>query len=73
MRQDPIHGYAGLLTDTGEKGLETLIVESLVTEAKYERGQSEDYDREYAVDLGKLLAELEILQGERRETPGEKR
>ena len=49
-------------TDTSEKGLESLIVDSLVSEAKYEPGQSKDYDRDYAVDLAKLLAFLRATQ-----------
>ena len=49
-------------TDTSEKGLETLIVESLVHEAGYQPGQSEDYDRDHAVDLAKLTAFLDATQ-----------
>ena len=49
-------------TDTSEKGLESLIVDSLVSEAKYEAGQPKDYDRDYAVDLAKLLAFLRATQ-----------
>ena len=49
-------------TDTSEKGLETLIVESLVNEAGYQQGRSEDYDRDHAVDLAKLTAFLEATQ-----------
>ena len=49
-------------TDTSEKGLESLIVDSLVSEAKYEQGQPKDYDRDYAVDLAKLLAFLRATQ-----------
>ena len=49
-------------TDTSEKGLETLIVESLVNEAGYEQGRSEDYDRDHAVDLAKLTAFLTATQ-----------
>jgi type I restriction enzyme, R subunit len=49
-------------TDISEKGLETLIVESLVNESGYEPGLSEDYDREYAVDLAKLRAFLKATQ-----------
>ena len=49
-------------TDISEKGLESLIVESLVTEAKYELGDPKDYDRDYAVDLAKLLAFLRATQ-----------
>jgi type I restriction enzyme, R subunit len=49
-------------TDVSEKGLETLIIESLVIEAGYEPGRSEDYDRDHAVDLAKLTAFLEATQ-----------
>lgn len=49
-------------TDTSEKGLETLIVESLVHEAGYEQGQPADFDRDHAVDLAKLLAFLRATQ-----------
>jgi hypothetical protein len=37
-----------LLTDTSEKGLETLILESLIQEAGYIQGRNEDYDRDHA-------------------------
>ena len=37
-------------TDTSEKGLETLIVESLVNEAGYVHGANDDYSREHVVD-----------------------
>ena len=49
-------------TDTSEKGLETLIVESLVGEAGYQQGESSDYDSDHAVDLTKLLAFLKTTQ-----------
>ena len=49
-------------TDTSEKGLEALIVESLVHEAGYQPGQSEDYDRDHAVDLAQLMAFLDATQ-----------
>ena len=49
-------------TDTSEKGLEALIVESLVSVAGYQQGRSEDYDRDHAVDLAKLLAFLRATQ-----------
>ncbi len=49
-------------TDTSEKGLEALIVESLVNEAAYEQGRSEDYDRDHAVDLAKLVTFIEATQ-----------
>ena len=49
-------------TDTSEKGLETLIVESLVNETGYQQGFNEDYDRDHAVELAKLTAFLEATQ-----------
>ena len=45
-------------TDTSERGLETLIVRSLIDEASYAAGDPNDYDREYTVDLAQLLAFL---------------
>ncbi len=53
-----------MLTDTSEKGLETLIVESLVNEAGYVQGTSEDFDREHAVDLEKLISFLIATQSD---------
>jgi len=49
-------------SDTSEKGLETLIVESLVNESRYQLGKSEDYDVEYALDLVKLSEFLKESQ-----------
>ena len=43
-------------TDTSEKGLESIIVGSLVTGAEYLPGNSSDYDRDYAIDIEKLSA-----------------
>ena len=37
-------------TDTTEKGLESLIVESLTTGAGYVPGFPKDYDRDHALD-----------------------
>lgn len=51
-----------MTTDTSEKGLESLIVASLVQSAGYVQGDSKDYDREYAVDLPKLLQFLAATQ-----------
>ena len=51
-------------TDTTEKGLESLIVASLVQEAGYVQGDPKDYDREHAVDLAKLLQFLADTQAE---------
>ena len=49
-------------TDTSEKGLEALIVKSLVEEAGYLPGLPGDYDRDHAVDLSHLLAFLQATQ-----------
>jgi len=51
-----------MISDTSEKGLETLICESLTGDAGYEPGRPEDYDREHAVDWAKLLAFLRTTQ-----------
>lgn len=51
-------------TDTTEKGLEALIVSSLISEAGYTAGNPTDYDREHAVDLAKLLTFLGNTQPE---------
>ena len=55
-------------TDTSEKGLETLIVESLVNEAGYVQGSNDDYSREHVMDLAKLREFLEATQPETVET-----
>ncbi|MGO9019656.1 MAG: type I restriction endonuclease subunit R [Syntrophobacteraceae bacterium] len=49
-------------TDTSEKGLESIIVTSLVNDAGYKLGDPKDYDREHAVDLAKLLQFLADTQ-----------
>lgn len=51
-------------TDTTEKGLESLIVQSLVAQAGYVQGDPKDYDREHAVDLAQLLNFLATTQPE---------
>ncbi len=51
-------------TDTSEAGLEALICRSLVDEAGYVQGDSNDYDRDHAVDLAKLLGFLNATQPE---------
>ena len=38
-----------------EKGLESLIVYSLIEDAKYIQGNPKDYNREYAIDLSQLI------------------
>ena len=57
-------------TDTSEKGLEALIERSLINEAGYAAEDPQDYDRDYAVDLAKLLAFLDTTQTETVETLG---
>ena len=57
-------------TDTSEKGLESIIVASLVEEAGYVQGDPQDYDREHAVDLAKLLQFLAATQPETYEALG---
>lgn len=49
-------------TDTSEKGLESIIVASLVEKAGYVQGDPQDFDREHAVDLAKLLRFLAATQ-----------
>ncbi|NJL58862.1 MAG: type I restriction endonuclease subunit R [Desulfobacteraceae bacterium] len=51
-------------TDMSEKGLESLIVNSLIAEAGYAPGNPEDYDREHALDLAKLIGFVRITQPE---------
>jgi len=51
-----------MATNTSEKGLESLIVASLVEEAEYIQGNANDYDREHAIDLSKLIAFVQITQ-----------
>lgn len=57
-------------TDTSEKGLEALIVESLVSRAGYVQGRSEDYDRDHAVDLAQLQAFVSATQPKAAEALG---
>ena len=57
-------------TDTSEKGLESIIVASLVQEAGYVQGDPQDFDREHAIDLAKLLQFLAIIQPEPYATLG---
>jgi len=57
-------------TDTSEKGLETLIVDSLVSRAGYVQGRCEDYDRDHAVDLAQLQAFVSATQQKAAEALG---
>ena len=49
-------------TDTSEKGLESIIVHSLVTEAGYHQGITTDFDRDHSVDIAKLTAFIKDTQ-----------
>ena len=51
-----------MFTDMSEKGLETLIVNSLINDAGYVQSDSKDYDREHAIDLVKLTEFVKITQ-----------
>ena len=57
-------------TDTSEKGLESLIVRSLIDEAGYAVGDPKDFDRDRAVDLAKLLTFLNATQRDTVEALG---
>ncbi|HVI86826.1 MAG TPA: type I restriction endonuclease [Dongiaceae bacterium] len=57
-------------TDTSEKGLEALIVRSLIDEAGYVAGGSKDFDRDHAIDLAKLFDFLGATQPEAIESLG---
>lgn len=50
------------VTDTMEKGLESLIVKWLVDQNGYEQGVSADYNREHSVDETRLLRFLSETQ-----------
>ncbi|MFZ4576507.1 MAG: type I restriction endonuclease, partial [Phycisphaerales bacterium] len=52
-------------TDTSEKGLENLIVESLVNDAGYVGGNAADFDRDHALDWPTLLGFLSTTQPEK--------
>ncbi len=53
-----------MTTDTSEKGIESLIVRSLIDEAGYAAGASKDFDRDHAVDQAKLFDFLKATQPE---------
>lgn len=57
-------------TDTSEKGLESIIVASLVEEAGYVQGDPQDFDREHAVDRANLLQFLSATQPDTYEALG---
>jgi type I restriction enzyme, R subunit len=49
-------------TDSTQQGLESRMIQSQVKEAGYVQGESQDYDREHAVDLAKRLQFLTSTQ-----------
>jgi type I restriction enzyme R subunit len=49
-------------TDTSEKGLESIIVDALVSDAGYQPGVASDYHKELALDTAKLTAFLQVTQ-----------
>ena len=51
-------------TDTSEKGLEALIEASLLCEASYVCGESNDYSKTYCVDTTQLFRFLRETQPE---------
>ena len=51
-------------TNMNEKSLEDLIVNHLVKVNGYELGQSDDYDRDYALDVNRLEAFLRNTQND---------
>ncbi len=57
-------------TDVSEKGLESLIVASLIDEARYVAGDPNDYDRDHALDLAKLIEFLKLTQAKEVERLG---
>jgi type I restriction enzyme R subunit len=51
-----------MVSQTNEKNLEDLIERSLITNSRYEKGGSADYDREFAIDKQKIWHFLETTQ-----------
>lgn len=52
-------------TNLNEKSLEDLIVDYLTSQNHYEQGISDDYNRDYAIDEGRLRKFLETTQPEK--------
>jgi type I restriction enzyme R subunit len=50
------------VSDTSEKGLEAMIIGSLVDESGYVQSEPEDYDRDHAVDVVQLFTFLQATQ-----------
>ena len=45
-------------SDTSERGLEGIIVDSFVDDSGFEVGNAKDFDRQYSIDVSKLLSFL---------------
>jgi type I restriction enzyme R subunit len=50
------------MSDISEKGLESMIVTALTTNAGYVSGDPKEYDHDHAVDVAKLFAFLQATQ-----------
>lgn len=57
-------------TNTKENGLEKLIVHYLVSNNRYEQGQSSEYNKEYTIDKTRLFRFLQETQPDKLETLG---
>lgn len=57
-------------TNTRESGLESLIVDWLVTQNGYEQGSNADYNRDYAIDETRLFRFLSATQPDEMEKLG---
>ena len=57
-------------TNTKESGFESLIVRDLVNRNGYEQGANADYDKEFALDVARLLRFLQATQPVAMETLG---
>lgn len=55
-------------TNITEKGFETLITDYLVTKNGYEQGRSDDYDKQYAIDVNRVERFLRATQLEKVES-----
>ncbi len=53
-----------MATNTKENGFENLIVEYLVNNNAYEKADTKEYDKEYAIDTKRLFRFLESTQAE---------
>ncbi len=58
------------ITDTNEKGLETLIVNWLVKHNGYEEGANADFNKEYAIDETRLFRFLQDTQPDQMDKLG---